>query len=399
MGPFVPDVFSNELNYVIAIIVGFAFGFILEQAGFSSSRKLAGVFYGYDFTVLKVFFTGAVTAMAGIILLNYFGLLNLDLIYVNPTYLRSAIVGGIIMGLGFIIGGFCPGTGICAATIGKIDAMFYIFGILLGILIFTIFYPGIEEFYKADFWGSIKVYESLGISRGLFAFLIILIAILAFVVTSRIEKNISKLDEHPEKEFKKNYYFSVAAALIIALILLFLPDWHEKVVTNAEEKATKETQEINYISVDELVFKIIDRDKDITIIDVRDPSEYQNSNIVNSINIPVDSMMNPEWMGYIKNNTNSLIFYSNDEEKAKKAYFIAEALGHDYNKVLSKGINYYNKIYTSEKIEDVDTKYIQNIFDKKFRTKARLLLEEIRKNSEQKKLPKKKKIVRISGGC
>ncbi len=45
---------------IIAILIGIAFGFILEASGFSSSRKLAGVFYGYDFAVLKVFFTAAV---------------------------------------------------------------------------------------------------------------------------------------------------------------------------------------------------------------------------------------------------------------------------------------------------------------------------------------------------
>src|SRR5512140_2295711 len=110
MGPFVPDLISDQLNLVVALILGIAFGFVLEQAGFSSSRKLAGVFYGYDFTVLRVFFTAAVTAMAGSIILGYMGLLDMEMIYINPTYLWAAIVGGAIMGVGFIIGGYCPGT-------------------------------------------------------------------------------------------------------------------------------------------------------------------------------------------------------------------------------------------------------------------------------------------------
>ncbi len=65
MGPFVPDLISDQLNLVVALFLGIGFGFVLEQAGFSSSRRLAGVFYGYDFTVLRVFFTAAVTAMSG----------------------------------------------------------------------------------------------------------------------------------------------------------------------------------------------------------------------------------------------------------------------------------------------------------------------------------------------
>jgi len=105
MGPFVPELISDQLNLIVALFIGVAFGFVLEQAGFSSSRRLAGVFYGYDFTVLRVFFTAAITAMSGTLLLAYFGYLDLQSIYVNPTWLMPAIVGGIIMGFGFIIGG------------------------------------------------------------------------------------------------------------------------------------------------------------------------------------------------------------------------------------------------------------------------------------------------------
>ena len=65
MGPFVPDLISDQLNLVVALAIGFLFGFVLEQAGFSSSRRLVGVFYGYDLTVLRVFFTAAVTAAVG----------------------------------------------------------------------------------------------------------------------------------------------------------------------------------------------------------------------------------------------------------------------------------------------------------------------------------------------
>src|SRR5512147_1403243 len=109
MGPLVPEIIGNELNYVVALFVGIAFGFVLEQAGFSSSKKLAGVFYGYDFTVLRVFFTAGVTAMSGVIILGYLGWLDTNFIYINPTYLQAAILGGVIMGFGFIIGGYCPG--------------------------------------------------------------------------------------------------------------------------------------------------------------------------------------------------------------------------------------------------------------------------------------------------
>src|SRR5512133_1847147 len=138
MAPLSSLIFMPEwLDLLIALLIGIGFGFSLEQAGFSSSRKLVGMFYGYDTTVLKVFFTAAIVALLGSQLLGFFGLLNLNLVFVNEFYVTSAIVGGTIMGAGFIMGGFCPGTGLCALSIGKIDAMVFAAGGLTGAFIFA----------------------------------------------------------------------------------------------------------------------------------------------------------------------------------------------------------------------------------------------------------------------
>ena len=75
-----------------------------------SPAKLAAQFYFKDMTVLKVMFTAIVVAMVLIFLTTGFGWLDFNLIWVNPTYLWPGIVGGLIMGVGFIVGGFCPGT-------------------------------------------------------------------------------------------------------------------------------------------------------------------------------------------------------------------------------------------------------------------------------------------------
>ena len=185
---------SPEWNYVVAFAIGLGFGFILERSGFSSSRKLVGTFYGYDFVVLKVFFTAAVTAAFGIIYLNYLGLLDMSLLYLNPTFLQSAIIGGAIMGVGFLLGGFCPGTSMCAAAIGKIDAMVFIGGIFLGVLIFIFGYPLVDELYYAGDQGALLVYDYLGISRELFALALMLVAIGAFVFASWVEKRTKQVD-------------------------------------------------------------------------------------------------------------------------------------------------------------------------------------------------------------
>jgi len=137
MGPLaVNEIISENTNLFLAFIIGIGFGWVLESSGFSSSRKLAGIFYGYDAVVLKVFFTAAITAMLGLLFMSLFGWIDLNWVYVNPTYLTSAIVGGVIMGAGFILGGFCPGTSFCGAAIGKLDAMIFIAGLFIGVFIF-----------------------------------------------------------------------------------------------------------------------------------------------------------------------------------------------------------------------------------------------------------------------
>ena len=181
MGPLsVNELISENTNLFLAFIIGTAFGFVLEQSGFSSSRKLAGVFYGYDTVVLKVFFTAAITAMLGLLFFSLFGWVDLNLIYVNPTYLTSAIIGGMIMGAGFIIGGYCPGTSFCGASIGKIDAFVFIGGLFIGVLIFGLGYNIWDGMYMAKFLGSPKISQTLGLSDGVFAFLLIIVALAMF---------------------------------------------------------------------------------------------------------------------------------------------------------------------------------------------------------------------------
>ncbi|MCU0457287.1 MAG: YeeE/YedE family protein [Bacteroidales bacterium] len=193
MGPLaVNEIISENTNLFLAFLIGIGFGFVLEQSGFSSSRKLAGIFYGYDAVVLKVFFTAAITAMLGLLFFSLFGWIDLDLVYVNPTYLTSAIAGGVIMGLGFIMGGYCPGTSFCGASIGKIDALVFIGGLFIGVLIFGLGYKLWEGMYLAKFLGFPKVSESLGLSDGVFALILIIAALGMFWAAEWAEKKFQR---------------------------------------------------------------------------------------------------------------------------------------------------------------------------------------------------------------
>ncbi len=180
------------INLLIAFFIGIGFGFALEQAGFSSSRKLAGMFYGYDTTVLKVFFTAAIVALVGSQLLSFFGLLNLNLVFVNHYYIGATIIGGIIMGAGFIMGGFCPGTGISALSIGKIDALVFLIGGLVGAFLFAETYPYLQTLAMGSYKGPVKIDEWLGVSSGVFTLLLIIVAVGLFWLSELAEKKFKR---------------------------------------------------------------------------------------------------------------------------------------------------------------------------------------------------------------
>lgn len=181
--------FTSEWNLLAALIIGFAFGWVLERAGFSTSRKLAGVFYGYDFVVIKVFFTAAVTAALGLFLLNQMELLYFDEVWMPNTFLLPTIVGGVIMGIGFIMGGFCPGTSVPAAAIGKIDAMLFIAGMIIGVYFYSFTYEWLwEDLRNSTNLGKVKMGELLGIGEGLAVFGFIVIALVTFWLVDTIKK-------------------------------------------------------------------------------------------------------------------------------------------------------------------------------------------------------------------
>jgi hypothetical protein len=193
MGPLLTSGdFAPWVGLLIAFLIGIGFGFALEQAGFSSSRKLAGMFYGYDTTVLKVFFTAAIVAMVGARILNALDLLDVSQVFHNEFYVHASLIGGAIMGAGFIMGGFCPGTGISALAIGKIDAFFFLLGGAVGALIFAESYGLLEKIHLAGYRGPVKLSETLGLSDGVFILIVVIVAAGMFWLADKAEKKFAR---------------------------------------------------------------------------------------------------------------------------------------------------------------------------------------------------------------
>ena len=114
------------------------------------------------------------------------------MLYILPTYTTPMIVGAIIMGFGFVIGGFCPGTSYTGIAIGKIDAMVFTGGLFLGIFIFSEAFPLFSDFYYSDNLGNVTITDVLGISDEVFTMIMVVVGLTAFWATWIIEKRIRK---------------------------------------------------------------------------------------------------------------------------------------------------------------------------------------------------------------
>jgi len=179
-----------EAGLIVAFLIGIGFGFFLERAGFGSARKLMAQFYLTDMAVLKVMFTAVVTAMLGVLYLSWIGFLDLDLVYLVPTYLGSEIVGGLLLGIGFIIGGYCPGTSVAGLATGKLDALVYVLGLVAGIVVFAALFPALQGFYQSSAFGPLRLTEVFHIRFGVLAFGVVLMALVAFNLASFVERRV-----------------------------------------------------------------------------------------------------------------------------------------------------------------------------------------------------------------
>jgi len=398
MGPFVPDIISDQLNLVVALILGIGFGFVLEQAGFSSSRRLAGVFYGYDFTVLRVFFTAAVTAMSGILILGYFGLLDTEAIYVNPTWLWPAIVGGAIMGVGFIVGGYCPGTSVCAAAIGKVDGMFFVGGGMIGVLFFGELYPLYHNFYESTALGPIKVFDSLGISQGLFAFALIAVAVGAFAVTTFIEKKVGK-ESAPSLSFTPSKHYRAGAfVLALGILFIFLPDRKAHLISKVSDPAYLSQHPAAAMEPDELAFRIVDNEPNVKIIDIRQPEEFAKLALPGSLNIQLRDFFGKDWILPLSQRHVKKVVVGNDEVQEHIACSLLQELGYENLAELQGGFDRFNKtILSGSPFVPTGSRWDGDV--KQFREDARSTILRMIADNKNKGTREPKKEKKIQGGC
>ena len=125
--------FDLQTALTIAFVIGIGFGFFLGGR-FRKRHEARRSILSRDLTVFKVMFTAIITAMLGLFWLSWMGIVDLSLVRVLPTYLIPQLVGGVIFGVGFVMGGYCPGTCCVAAVTGRMDGWVHLLGMFEGSL-------------------------------------------------------------------------------------------------------------------------------------------------------------------------------------------------------------------------------------------------------------------------
>ncbi|MBO6949368.1 MAG: YeeE/YedE family protein [Rhodospirillales bacterium] len=116
---------------ILAIVIGAAFGAVLDRVGATNPGYIIRMLNLSNLhlmkTILLAIGTGAVLMFGGLLT----GVVDVGHLSVKSAYV-GVFVGGMLLGVGFAVAGFCPGTGLTAAATGRKDAVFFVVGGLLG---------------------------------------------------------------------------------------------------------------------------------------------------------------------------------------------------------------------------------------------------------------------------
>lgn len=260
---------SEEFRLLTAIVLGFLFGFSLERAGFGNARKLVGQFYLQDMTVFKVMFTGILVAMAGLYSLATFGLVDLSMIWINPTFVWAQVVGGFVLGAGFIMSGLCPGTSVVSAASGRWDGVVTFLGVFLGIALFALtvdWLPGLSALYTDGSLGIITLPDLLKVPAPLFALIVVVIAVVAFVGAEKVERAFQQRRHPTELTPKPRPRIKFALGGIFALASLVA-------MTGTTPRPNPGPKPMTVIAPMTLAEAIIARHPDLVILDIRTASD------------------------------------------------------------------------------------------------------------------------------
>ena len=345
------DLLGHWGSYGIYALVGIAFGMTLESAGFGNSKLLAAQFYFKDMRVFKVMFTAIIVAMTLVFLTSALGILDYNLIWVPPTYLWPGIVGGLIMGVGFIVGGFCPGTSLVGLATGKLDAVMFVFGVLFGIYMFGETVGDFAVFFESSYMCRFTLPELFNVSYGVVVISIVVAALVLFVVSEKVEAAVNKT---PQKKLPGWSKPAAGALVALAAVVLVVgqPSNEDRWEAIAAENEAKLDQRQVQIAPAELLTYLNDSKIKVIPLDVRDETNYNQFHLRDAVHVPLDGVQEKARELQFELANTVIVTISNDEAAATEAWKILKAESVPNIYILEGGINAWLDTYAHDNFTD-----------------------------------------------
>jgi len=144
-----------------AIVFGLVFGFLLHRGGVTDFNVIVRLFQFRDFTVLKVMMTAIAVGGVGIALLHG---QDLAQYHIKPANLLAVGLGAAIFGVGMVIYGYCPGTGLAAVATGRLDALAGMVGMILGGMAYALTFDWVAaHILPVGAYGKVRLPDLLGL--------------------------------------------------------------------------------------------------------------------------------------------------------------------------------------------------------------------------------------------
>ncbi len=334
--------FGDEASLIVAFLIGIGFGFFLERAGFGSAKKLVSQFYLNDLSVFKVMFTAIVTAMLGVTYLSWAGFLDLSLVYLVPTYWVAQVVGGLLLGVGFVVGGYCPGTSIAATATGKLDGLVFVLGFAAGTLGFALAFPLVKGLYTAGDIGTKTLPQVLGIPYGILVFGVVLMAVFGFMGATWVERKMAARAADGVGEptcaclskLTLNQKLGGLALALGALAVFANVAPGHTVTVDAKELLTGVERQEDHVTPAELAAWIIEGRTDYRLVDIRDEKAFAEYHIPTAENVPLATVADGA-LG----RTEKIVLYGDGGIHAAQAWMVLKGRGYTRVYTLLEGLD------------------------------------------------------------
>lgn len=346
-----PFIFSHTTANVVAILIGFCFGFVLERAGFGNARNLAAQFYLYNMRVLKVMFTAIITAMVLVFLTSAIGLLDFELVYVPPTYLWPGVLGGLLLGIGFIIGGYCPGTSLVSMATLKIDGAIFAGGVVVGSLLFgpLVSVPAVWNFWhNSGYMGRLTWADVLGIDAGWVVLAVLIMAFGAFAFAEICERLFSRPSERapaltPTARKLRRAGVALAIGMAAVAIVVGQPTIERRVAWQNPELDAKLASRKVQIDPGELLSLMHNNQIQLVLLDVRNEPDFNRFHLADARRIDSDMITdrNPAHI----DPKEVYVVMSNDEGQAEQAWKRLAVRRNANAYILAGGINRWLDVF------------------------------------------------------